>query len=112
VNPGDLNHKVVIESITETSDSYGGIEESWSEAFKRWANVRPIGGREPYINDQNLAELDLVVTMRYDSSTKTITPKHRLKYKDRYLQIESIVNVQERDEELRVFCREYVGHAG
>lgn len=108
MNPGSLNKRIEIQAVTETEDGYGGITEAWATVFKRWANVRPVGGREPYINDQRLAELSLVVTVRYDSSTKTITPKHRIKYGDRYLEIDSVVNVQEQNQELRVFCNEYV----
>lgn len=106
MNPGKLDKRVIIERVNELEDDEGSFYDNWTEYCKRWANVRPVGGREPYINDQRLAELDLVVTLRYDSKTATITEKDRVNYKGRKLEINAMVNVQEEDEELRLFCTE------
>lgn len=105
---GQLDKRVKIQAPTETEGEYGGVDEVWVTKYERWANVRPVGGREPYINDQRLPELDLVVILRYDAKTKTITPKNRILYGNRVLEIESVVNVQEENKEIRLFCVELI----
>lgn len=105
---GQLSKRIHIQAPTETEGEYGGVEEVWATKYQRWANVRPVGGREPYINDHRLPELDLVVILRYDSKTKTITPKNRVLYSGRILEIESVVNVQEENKEIRLFCVELI----
>ena len=109
MNSGKLNKKVKILKPAESSGDYGGTDLTFTEVFKRWAEVRPVSGREPYLNDQKIAQTDYVVTMRYDSKTKTINEQYQISYDGKILEIESIINVRETDKEIRFFCLEYNG---
>jgi len=109
LNGGRLNKKVKVLKPTEASGDYGGTDLTFAEVFAHWANVRPVSGREPYLNDQRIAQTDYVVTMRYDKKTKTINQQYQFDYSGTILEIESIINVEERDKELRFFCVVYDG---
>jgi len=109
LNSGKLNKKVKVLKPTESSGEYGGTDLTFSEAFKRWAEVRPVSGREPYLNDQKIGQTDYVVTMRYDGKTKTINEQYQISYDGKILEIESIINVVEEDKEIRFFCVVYNG---
>jgi len=106
INPGALKDKVDVQELTQAAGASGSVVETYTTVFNRYAQIRPVRGREPYINDQRLGEIDLVVVMRYDSKTKAITPKHQLLYKGRILEIDSAINVEMKDQEVRIYCRE------
>ena len=107
MNPGELNKKIQIQALTQNVDAYGSVTAAYSTIFFRWAKVRPVRGREPYVNDQRLAEMDLVVSLRYDSDTRTISAKHRILYGSRELEIVGPpINVEEKNKEIRLFCKE------
>lgn len=101
-----LNKRIKFERVEELHDDQGSFYDHWIQFCKRWANVRPVRGREPYINDQRLAELDYVVTVRFDSKVAQLNEKDRIIYSGRKLEIDSIVDVEEKHDELRIFCTE------
>jgi len=108
MNPSKLKDKVIIKALSQTTDSEGTVIDSYSEVFRRFAEVRPVRGREAYINDQFLAEIDFVVSMRFDGDTKNINAKHEIDYKGRRLRlIGEPINVENQDKELRLFCTVY-----
>lgn len=107
MNPGELDKRVTIQHATVTDDADGAPVEGFADGFKRWAKVRPVRGREAYVNDQVLGELDLVIELRYDSKTKNIKNSDRVTYKGAVYEIESAVNVENQDKEMRLFCVEY-----
>jgi len=74
---GQLRHRVTIEQVTETQDSYGGVTETWSTLATVWAAIEPITGREKFASggDVRFAENEVQIRMRYRSD---VTPKMRL----------------------------------
>lgn len=93
-NASDLRHRVAFK------------REDGSIAFYRYANVEPTGGRQ-FVSGLGIhSEITHVVTVRYDSNidhTMTVI------YKDRELVIEGPpINVGERNEWLKLTCREAV----
>jgi SPP1 family predicted phage head-tail adaptor len=108
MNPSKLKDKVIVKALSQSVDVHGTVLDSYAEAFRRFAEVRPTRGREAYVNDQYLAEIDFVVSMRFDSDTSGITAKHELEYKGRRLRlIGEPVNVENQDSEIRIFCTVY-----
>ena len=105
MNPGRMKDKVPINQLAQTIDAEGTVIDTYTQFIKRFADVRPARGREAYVNDQFLSEIDFVVSMRYDSQTKNITAKHEVDFKGQRLRITSPpINVENRDKELRLFC--------
>lgn len=68
-----------------------------------WASVEPTRGREYQEAQRIRPELTYKITTRYH---KEVTEDMFIKYKNRYFQIVSIINVKERNEMLEIVCTE------
>lgn len=68
-----------------------------------WASVEPTRGREYQEAQRIRPELTYKITTRYH---KELTEDMFIKYKDRYFNIVSIINVRERNEMLEIVCTE------
>lgn len=100
-----LNTRVAIQSYTATRDATGGEVETWATVATLWAQVRATGGGERYINQQIVAQVTHTVSLRY---TAGITPKMRVLIGSRVLDIQQVQNVDERNIETRLLCKELV----
>ena len=75
--------------------------------FNRWANVRPISGRERLIADQEQADVTYRVRVRSDEWTRTLTRKHWLLLTDgTRLSIKRIYDPTQERRELELECTE------
>lgn len=70
-----------------------------------WASVEPTRGREYQEAQRIRPELTYKITTRYH---KEVTPDMFIKFKDRYFQIVSIINVREHNEMLEIICTEKI----
>lgn len=107
IDIGKLNKRVLIQYKSVTRSSYGNENITWTTEATVWANIKPLSAfqREFFTNLQERAELSHVITMRYRTG---VTPTKRLKYGNREFDIESVVDVDERHEELRCNVKEVV----
>ena len=100
---GKLRHHLEIQSETETRDAHGGVDREWGTIATRWASVAPLRGRELWEAQQVQSRVNIRVRMRpYDG----LTTSHRLLFGARILNIESVLNLNERDREMEVLCIE------
>lgn len=92
---GPLRHRLEIQTVTETRDSYGGISQAWTTLETRWANIQPMSSRELWQAQQAQSQATHKITMRYYSG---LTEKHRLKVSGgtRVFNIASVINPDER----------------
>lgn len=102
---GDLRHSVTIERVTETTDDLGQPVQVWTPVATVRAAVEPLQGRELYAAQAVHSEAQYNVRVRYLSG---ITPKDRVKYGSRYLNILSVIDKEERHRELTLLCSEVV----
>ena len=105
---GPLREKVIVQVTTPSQDSYGEPIDSWGTYVTRWAEVTPINGTEKWAGNENLAQVTHRFRIRYDSSTKSITPKHRISYDSRIFDILSATNTGTRDREIIIMAEEKV----
>ena len=108
VRGGKLRKRVIVESAVETMSADGQPLIEWQTFAERWANVEPIetSGRE-YLQAAAIeADVTHTVTMRWFAG---VTPKHRINYGGRMLEIYSTSNIEERGRMLVVFCKEQIG---
>lgn len=105
MNAGKLRHRVTIQELVRTDDGYGGITETWQDVATVWAAVEPLRGNERYRAQQVQAELTHKVAMRYRVGVK---PQMRLLYAGRVLEIEAVIDVEERHRWLELLCSEVV----
>lgn len=102
---GKLRHRVTIQGLIRADDGYGGITETWQDVATVWAAVEPLRGTERYRAQQVQAELSHKVVMRYREGIK---PHLRLLYNGRVLEIEAVVDVEERHRWFELLCSEVV----
>lgn len=108
---GKYRHRVLVQKPTETQNGYGEPILSWTLYIERWAEVQGRGGSEVFAARQVQPDATHIVRMRADDKSKQITPKWRIKHRDTYLNILSIDNKDDRDRELEMVCREFVGES-
>lgn len=102
---GKLRDRITLEEPVEEIDALSAPTQTWTDYATVWANVEPSAGREVFIADKVEAEITHRVSMRYFSG---VTPKMRISFKDRTLEILSVVDSGERNRNLDLMCREVV----
>lgn len=101
---GLLRQQVKIQSRIDGIDAAGDAMVSWLDVATIWADVQPLRGLER-MNAQQVgaAAIDHRITTRYRPG---LTPKHRILYGTRVFDIESVINVNERNEMIELLCKE------
>lgn len=106
MNPGELDQRVVFETIADVQGSAGGLSVSPTTLATRWAKVEPLQGRELFEAQQLASRVDHRVIVRHDSITETLTTKHRMKLGTRVFDILQVINRGEQDREIELLVRE------
>lgn len=105
---GALRHKVTIEQPTNSQDSMGGLTQTWTTYAIRFAEVKPLSGREFFDAQQYAADVNYRIRLRYDDTSKNITPSMRVSWDSRVFDIESVINRDERNKEIILMCLERI----
>ena len=106
---GRLRHRVTIQEAVTTKNDRGAEVLTWRAVATVWAEVATPGGRERSANEQVVAVLTHVVTMRYRSG---LTAANRLQWGDRTLSILATPDPDNRRRTLVCQCQEVVGDGG
>jgi SPP1 family predicted phage head-tail adaptor len=102
---GQLRHYITVQQVTETQDTFGQGIESWTTWKQVYAAVEPMVGREYFASAQTLSKVTHRIRIRHLSG---LTTKHRISWDGRIFDIESVINVMERERELVLMCVERV----
>lgn len=100
---GQLRHRVTIQSPVQSQNETGEVELAWVDLCSLWASVEPLTGRELLRADRVESELTHRVRLRHDSR---VSSRLRIVHESRTLEIVSVANQDERNEQLEVMCRE------
>lgn len=100
---GRLRHQVEIQQYTATRDAAGQEIRDWTEFATVRADVMPLSGREFFDAAQYNVEISHRVRIRYRPG---VTTKMRVIHEGRVLDIEYVINKDERDRELHLMCIE------
>lgn len=103
ISVGRLRYKVALQSAAGASDGAGGYTESWSTIANLFADIRPTGGDEAYRQGKVQDKVTHRIYIRYRSDIKT---SYRISYDSRIFNIQSILNLDERDRWLELTCSE------
>lgn len=103
---GRLRHRVTIQRLTGAIGPTGGVADAWQDIGIRWASVKPLAGREWANAVAQQTEITHDVMLRADSLTRTLTPRDRLRFAGRTLDIQAVRNVDEDNAEMRLLCAE------
>jgi len=102
---GKYRHYITIQQPVETIDDVGQTVTSWEDYKTVWAQIQPLKGREYWQSQQVNAEVTHRITIRY---LEGINSKMRVKFGDRYFEIEPPINPDEKNVELVMLCKEDV----
>lgn len=105
---GELRHRVTIQTLGDTTqNAYGESQGSWSSGRTVYASVQPVGGSEIEELGRMVPIMNHLVRMRYQPDV-TLTPKNRLLWGTRELNITSVLKTDEVSEEWRITCTERI----
>lgn len=105
IRAGLLRHQVTLQRPRTSGDAFGEERAEWEDVVELRAAITPVSGTEQMAAAQLAATVTHQVTTRYWPG---ITPRMRLLYGQRVLNIVSVVDVDERRRELRMDCAEAV----
>lgn len=94
---GKLKHRLQIQEVAETVQPSGERTQGWSELATVWGSVVPLSGRELWNAQQAQPDVTHTVTLRSGGAVTrvTITPKHRILYGSRVLNVLSVKDENE-----------------
>ena len=105
INAGELNHRIEIQSATETTNEAGGNVQTWATLNTRWASIKPLAGRELFNAQQVKADVTHKICLRYH---ETLTPHMRFKFGSRIFNIASAINPDSQRVEHECLCKEEI----
>ena len=102
---GDLRHRIIIQPNTNTSDGMGGMTTTYPEKdwIRVWAAIWPVSATEQLATMKEIMIISHRIRIRYRSGIK---PRWRIRFSDRYFNIVSIINPNEKNELLDLMCKE------
>lgn len=105
INAGRLRKRVTIQQSSLAGNTYGEQTKTWTTFKQVWAAVEPLQGREFWAGQQVQNETTYRVRIRYLAG---VVPQMRILYGTKVLNIQQIINPQERNIELQLMCSEGV----
>lgn len=107
---GGMRHRLELQEPVSSIDSFGQEIDDWATLATFWARIRPIKGQELLNVKQQQAQLTHVVTFRFQGPEVRPVPTMRLRdsRSGRILEIESVVNVNERNSMYECQCVERI----
>lgn len=103
---GKLRHRVTLQEQAAGSPQQlptGEPDVAWVNVATVWAEVRPLGVRERFLSAQTQPEQTHLVRIRYRAG---VNAAMRVLFGTRKFDILGVINVDERNAELRLQCRE------
>ena len=104
IRPGELRERVTIQTATATNNSLGETTLTWADTTTIWASVNGVSAREALEYGQQSVTVSHRVRFRH---VATLTQKNRLKWRDRILDIVSLLEYDNRSEHVAL-CDEQV----
>ncbi len=96
---------VDIERLTETADTFGEPDPTWSLHLVRQAVVKPATGTEFFRQGTPVVEGEYHFEFRYDSDVAALTARDRIAYNGQYYDIKSLpMNVRNENREVHLLA--------
>ena len=102
---GKFRHFITLQGQGTSRDSGGGISSGFSTIASVYANVKPKSGKEVYKQGKLIGSVTHEITIRYRTD---ITNASRISFNNKFFNIRSIINIDERDRYLKLMCEEGV----
>jgi len=95
-----------VQSASESQGTTGELTKTWATDATVWGSIEPLSARELVQAQQIQSDITHRVTMRYRSDL-TVTVEQRILFDStRVFEIISVLNRDERNEQLELLCKE------
>lgn len=106
INPGELRHIITFQRLDlDGPQNKYGEPIKWDDGITTRAGIYPISGKEFYAAETVNSEVTHKINIRY---TEGLKPSMRIKFENRYFDIISIINFQEKNIMLQLLCKELI----
>lgn len=109
IDAGKRRSRVVFQRFSGAVDSFGDPQyrddKQWEDVCTLWAAVSPVSGKTFYAAQQAQTEVSHSISVRYRAGLHT---SMRIRLGVRIFRIVSILDPEERHEELKIMCWELV----
>lgn len=105
-----MNNRITIQREVVSRDDYGQEIKAWEDWKTVFANIKNYNGNESYMANQEVVISRTEMYIRYIPS---VSVKMRVKYEEmwkgtlvetKFFKIESINNIDQKNEELKLLC--------
>lgn len=96
-----MHDRVTLQDEVPAKGDLGGEQMAWVDEATVWAAVDPLRGKEFFAAQQVNSEVSHQVTIRYRTG---VTPKKRLLWDGRVLEITAVLPSKERRRYLHLMC--------
>lgn len=105
IHAGELRHLAKFKVPTVATIAGDTTVAPFVEDFDGWVSIQPLAGSEETVGDQVQVSVGHLVKMRYDAR---VHERMAMVARGRTFEIMSVLNMDERDIELQLLCRELV----
>ena len=102
---GRLKHRITFQIYTHEKNEYGEVEDQWEDVKTVWAEIKPVSGQQFFAAKQINSEITHNVYIRYRNDLK---PSMRIRFKGRTFEILYIMNVNEGNQLMQIYCKELI----
>jgi SPP1 family predicted phage head-tail adaptor len=99
-----LNKRITLQKQSSVRDTTGQSTITWTDIATVWAAVLPLRGREFFEAERLNSEISIRIVIRYRRDVEALS---RVKYGNRFLQVQGVIDPEESHEELQIMCREF-----
>jgi len=100
---GEMKNRLLFQKRARATNSMGGYIDTWSTLCTIWGRYRQLTGREAILQQQLNPLVTVEVIIRYRTDINT---DRRLYYMNKYHNIISVIDINNRHEHLRLLCEE------
>jgi SPP1 family predicted phage head-tail adaptor len=94
MNPGELDRRITVQTLTESVDDYGQLVQSFSTLASLWAKVEEKSGNEGDHEDQIKAVKNVAFTVRHRND---INERMRVVYNSNTYLIQAVIYSDQRN---------------
>ena len=102
---GRLKHRITFQELSKSQNEYGELVEKWIDIKTVWAEIKPVSGNQFFAAKQINSEISHNVYIRYRTDLK---PSMRIKFKERVFEILYLMNVNEDNRLMQIYCKELI----
>ena len=98
-----LRHKATLQRWVESQESTGAPGGEWRDELELWIGIEPVRGNERIALMQVQATTTHKIRARWSDK---FAPEKRILARGRVFQIQSVINIHERDADAELMCME------